>query len=282
MTDPKQPPALSEYEGARFDCGLCALGRDCAEHDAPAEVIAQLAHDYHREQQTKPSGDLLERAREVLSGINDIYGAAGTFTAEQSDDYAIGHIATAMQQAVDEAVRTIRANAVAVVGGACWAWLGDGNDDLASMSDAMVVRITAGQLRGLVDEAVRVERERGIREKICVFDGRCPYCNGPRGGTLESRMENPFCGDQACYDARVQECLDNERAHRAKESDVRAEVEATQRRVDEKTRPSVACAICHGASGLPLCGRCDVCRNCHPGSLHAWIAKESEGSDEQA
>lgn len=44
-----------------------------------------------------------------------------------------------------------------------WAWVGDGSDDLDSMSDGMAVLITAGQLReltGLTNRRFAIERQK--------------------------------------------------------------------------------------------------------------------------
>ena len=46
------------------------------------------------------------------------------------------------------------------IDGERWAWIGDGNDDLDSMSDTMAISITAGQIRAEVERLVEREVDR--------------------------------------------------------------------------------------------------------------------------
>lgn len=45
---------------------------------------------------------------------------------------------------------------------------------------------------------------------------------------------------------------------------VRNEMLATERKIN------TPCSVCGGASKQVPCAQCGVCRNCHPGQLHAW------------
>lgn len=112
-----------------------------------------------------PQGGVLEPARRDSFDRWSEQGLAPLLLVVGKLQHALAGEHTARLR-VEEMLRKERA-----LCGDAWHWLGDGNDRLEDMSDAMVVRIEAGDLRELVDAAdtyAKVLREIGFMTGVAM------------------------------------------------------------------------------------------------------------------